>query len=370
MGTMDRVTGRRGWVIGLAVAVLLGLLVLVARRDPPAPDPTVLPTPGVLATSSPGAFGRLVPIAPAPRSGTFSWGNASYAQVPVDQADGLFRADGLAPDGRLFGGAGFGADPYRAPDRVGIVEAEAEAVRWLTPGGSQPQGLVAGAGLVAWGERRGDGYDLQVMCARADDGWRPVQVSTGGALASDQPLVADGETVAWNDDAGAAWVSQRCGPPRRIGEGRVVALALPYAYLRQPGALGRLDEIAVSGPAHRERLTVGVGDAVRFAAFGDNIVWADDTTVTHYDRRTGERRELQAPLPDGSGPAGERVTLTVGRGIVTYVSRPVEGDPLRTRSLVFVLSSGAWQHFGAEAYAAGDVFVWRERDRYWLARFP
>jgi hypothetical protein len=145
---------------------------------------------------------------------------------------------------------------------------------------------------------------------------------------------------------------------------------MPLAYLRQPGADGRLDEIAVEGPARRVRLTVSVGDAVRFAAFGDNLVWVDDATVTHYDRRTGERRELEAPLPDGSGPAGERVSLTVGRGIVTYVSRPVDGDPARTRSLVYVFSSGSWQHFGAEAYAAGDVFVWRERDRYWLARFP
>jgi hypothetical protein len=362
---MDRVTRRRAVVIGLAV-VLLGVLVLVARRDPPAPT-AVPPPPG--ATSSPGAFGRDVPIAPPP-NGTFSWGNASFAQVAVDQADALFRADGIASDGMLFGGAGFDADPYRAPDRVGIVEPDAETVRWLPAGRGEPQGLVAGTGLVAWGDRLADGYDMQVMCARAADGWRPVQVSTGGAAAGDQPLVAGGETVAWTDDAGTAWVSERCGPPRRIGEGRVVALVMPYAYLQRQGAGGPLDEVGLDGPAPRVRRTVLVGDAVRFAAFDNNLVWADDGAITHFDRRSGERRVLDARLPDAFGATAERVALTVSRGLVTYVSRPVDGDPSLTRSLIYVLASGAWQHFGAEAYAAGDVFVWRERDRYWLARFP
>jgi hypothetical protein len=369
---MDRAVRRRALGV-VAAVVLLGLLVFVARRDPPAvdpPGPTARPAPAALVTSSPGAFGRAVPIAPPPWNGTFSWGNASYAQVAVDQADGLFRVDGISATGMLFGGAGFDADPYRAPHRVGLVEADDDTVRWLRPGRGAAQGMVAGTDVVAWGERRGDGYDLQVMCARAADGWRPAQVSTAGARAGDQPLVADGETVAWTDDEGTAWASQMCGRPRRIGEGRVVAIAMPYAYLRQPGDDGRLDEVALEGPPRRVSRTVGVGDATRFAAFGDNLVWVDDGTVTHYDRRSGERREIEATLPDGSSPAGELVTLTVGRGIVTYVSRPVDGDPSLTRSLIYVLASGSWQHFGAEAYAAGDVFVWRERDRYWLARFP
>jgi hypothetical protein len=364
-----RPTSRLVAIAGV-VGLLLALLAFVARRDPPAPPPTATQTPVVApsadrspSSSPPARAAGRIPIAPEPPAALRSFAEL-YAperrQVPVDQRGLPLRVDAVSTTGLLLGGAGFDADPYRADDRVGLIEPGRTAVRWLTRGsGGTIHGRAAGAGLVAWAETA-DAGELQVMCARAANSWRPVQISTTGVELTDRPVHADGSTVAWTDESGTAWAADDCGPARRIGRGAVVAIALPVAYLRGSDGIA---VVRLTGRPRTTRLPV-VADGVRFAAYGDHLVWVANGAMVHYDRRTSDVRQLRAVLPSAPGASGEIVDLTVGNRLVVYTSRPLEGDPSLTQAIVYDLTTGAWIPFGAEVYAAGHAITWREGDHY------
>jgi hypothetical protein len=361
-----RPTARLVAIAGV-VGIVLALLVFVARRDPPAPPtasrtPVVAP-PGVRSPipSPPTPASGRIPFAPEPPAALRSFAELhapQRRQVPVDQRGLPLRVDAVSTTGLLLGGAGFDSDPYRAVDRVGVVEPRRTAVRWLT--GDSPgliYGRAAGTGLVAWAEARDTGV-LQVMCARAGNRWRPVQISPTGVRLTDHPVYAEGSTVAWTDESGAAWAADDCGRARLIGRGAVVAIALPVAYLRGSDGVAI---VRLTGRPGTTRLPVAA-DGVRFAAYGDHLVWVANGAMAHYDRRTGDVRALEAVLP--SAAPGAFGDLTVGNRLVVYTSRPMEGDPSLTRAIVYDLTTGAWLPFGAEVFAAGHAIVWREGDHY------
>jgi hypothetical protein len=355
--------------IAVAGVVVLGVvvLVLVARRDPPSPPVTARPSAPAVAPSPtpppPGPGG--VPFAPEPPAALQAFADMfgpGRRMVPVAQGGLPLRIDAVSSTGALLGGAGFDADPYRAVDRVGLVEPGDTAVRWLTRGSMGPiYGRAAGDGVVAWAEARDSGV-LQVMCARAGNRWRPVRISTTGVDITDRPLHADGGTVAWTDEAGTAWAADDCARPRSIGRGHVLALALPVAYLRV--ADGGVEIVRLVGPPRSTRVPVSAVPAVRFAASEGGLVWVANGGLVRYDRETSQVRTLDVTLPTGAGASGEIVDLTAGNRLVVYTSRPLEGDPSLTRAVVYDLVTGAWLPFAAEVFVADDVIVWREADHY------
>jgi hypothetical protein len=359
MGTMDAVARRRTVRLVAAagaVLVVLALLAIVARRDPPPPPaarpaPTPVPSWVPFAFEPPAALRSFAQLLdPAPR------------RIPVAQ-DGLpLRVDALSSTGLLIGGAGFAVDPYRAADRIGVVEPGATGVRWLTDGSDHTiYGRAAGDGVAAWA---GSGLnDYQVMCARADAGWRPGRISATGLSPTAQPIRADGRTVAWTDAAGTAWASDDCGRPRPIGRGEVVALALPVAFLRH--ADDRVEIVPVVGSAPITRLPVGAEQGIRFAVSRDSVVWLANGGLVHYDRGTRRVRLLDAALPTAaSSPSGATEDVTVGNRLVAYTLRPTDGGPSSTRAVLYDLITGAWLLFDAEVFVAGDMIVWREAGHY------
>jgi hypothetical protein len=87
-----------------------------------------------------------------------------------------------------------------------------------------------------------------------------------------------------------------------------------------------------------------------------------------FDRATGVTREVTASLAASFGSAGDRVDLTAGRRLVVYTTRPMEGDPTSSAALVYDVVTGRTVYLASEAYAAGDLLLWREGPDYVVAR--
>jgi hypothetical protein len=372
MGAMDAAARRRtARLVAIAAAVVVALVLLAqfARREPPAPPPVAAPTP----TASPSASRSpspsaaptgAVPVAPAPpRELAALLDPGEPARVPVAQDGVPFEAQALAEDGTLLGRAGFDATPYRAESRPGLVQLGSSAVRWLGP--ARPTyAYGAGTGLVAWTEHVDGQHDVQAFCARGVENWRPVQLSTGGVRLAEPMVHVDGGSVAWTDEAGVAWHSVDCGSPRRLRTGDVVALSGSDVFLRVGGQVDRYDL-----EADRSRPTsISFGGPAHFAASETYVVWAHAGRLTVLDRATGSIRRLEDELPVAVGANGEVVTLTVGRRLVAYTSRPMDGSVEAARSVVLDLRGTARIELGAESFAAGDLLAWRAGDRYTIAR--
>jgi hypothetical protein len=375
MGAMDSAVRRRtARLVALTAAavVALAVLVSVARREPPAPPPAAAPTPTASASVSPSPSpvessptgAPRIPRAPAPPTELAALlVPGERIQVPVAQDGVPFEAEALAEDGTLLGDAGFDSEPYRAEPRPGLVQRGSPAVRWLGP--ARPTyAYGAGTGLVAWTEHVDEQHDLQVICARGPENWRPVQLSAGGVRMTDPMIHVDGGSVAWTDEAGFAWHSVDCGPPRRLRTGDVVALSGSDVFVRAGGQVDRYDlESGRSRPT-----SIAFGGPARFAASQAYVVWAHEGRLTVYDRGTGQIRRLEDELPVAFGVNGEIVTLTVGRRLLAYASRPMDGDLSVARSVVVDLAGNARIELGAEAFAAGGLLAWREGDGYTIAR--
>lgn len=358
---MDAAARTRTAVIVGAVIVVLAVLAWVARRDPPAPE--ARPSPPAVPSPVPSFVPRALDPPAALRSFA-ELGGPGPRRVPVAQDGVPLRVDALSPTGLLLGGAGFAADPYRAADRVGLVEPGQAGVRWLTDGATSTiYGRAAGDGVVAWAESDGAGI-LGVMCARAAEGWRPARISIGELNLTDRPVHVDGTTVAWSDAAGRAWAADDCGRPRVIGRGAVVGLAAPVAFLRP--ATGPVAVVPLADPDRSTTLPIGSERGIPFAVSRDSVVWVANEGLVRYERATGRTQLLDVTLPSAtSSRSGAAVAdLTVGNRLVSYASRSTDGDPSLTRSVLYDLTTGAWLLFNAEVFVAGDQIVWREAGHY------
>ena len=273
--------------------------------------------------------------------------------MPVAQDGVPFRVDALSLDGLLVGGAGYQVAPYLTADRVGLVDAEETAVRWL-PSAAPGPGRAAGTGIVAWSEVR-DGVQT-IVCARARDAWTPVALANGRDSSS--TLRASGSAVAWTDRADRVWVSRECGVPRQVGEGEVVAFAWPAVFVTDPMTrIIRLD--AETGETTLEKeLTVGTST---IDASGSALAWVDHGAARLVAVYQGEERVLDRDLPLRDG----FFDITVGRRLVVYTQR--RDGPDDSRSVVIDMVTGARVELRSEAFAAGDHLAWREGDHYTVA---
>jgi hypothetical protein len=87
-----------------------------------------------------------------------------------------------------------------------------------------------------------------------------------------------------------------------------------------------------------------------------------------FDRRTGITREVGAPLPSSNGVNGALIDLTAAGRLVVYATRPMDGSPMSSAALVYDVRTGRSVTLASEAYAAGDLLLWREGPRYVVAR--
>ena len=276
--------------------------------------------------------------------------------MPVAQDGVPFRVDALSLDGLLVGGAGYQVAPYLTADRVGLVDAEETAVRWL-PSAAPGPGRAAGTGIVAWSEVR-DGVQT-IVCARARDAWTPVALANGRDSSS--TLRASGSAVAWTDRADRVWVSRECGVPRQVGEGEVVAFAWPAGAScsrpHDPDHPARAPRPAET--TLEKELTVGTST---IDASGSALAWVDHgaarLVAVFYQ---GEERVLDRDLPLRDG----FFDITVGRRLVVYTQR--RDGPDDSRSVVIDMVTGARVELRSEAFAAGDHLAWREGDHYTVA---
>jgi hypothetical protein len=53
---------------------------------------------------------------------------------------------------------------------------------------------------------------------------------------------------------------------------------------------------------------------------------------------------------------------------VVYATRPMEGDPTSSAALVYDVVTGRSVRLASEAYAVGDLLLWREGAQYVVAR--
>lgn len=354
-----------------AALVALVILVVVARREPPtpptapAPPAAVAPTPTTAPT--PTRPVSRVPLAPTPPPELLALvaGSVVQPQIPVWLDGAPLQAQALAADGTLVGGAGFDFDPYRAPPRIGAVPPGADTVRWVGLD-RDTISYAAGDGLIAWTEHLNDDHDFDVLCGRAADEWKPVRISATGARVPSAPQ-ASGKTVAWTDDQGVAWTSENCGTARRAGEGDVVALAGDDLFLRAGPEGGQVNRMNLTTGRTLPMSIAFDGPAI-FAASETYVVWVHEGRLNVYDRTTAEVRRLEDDLPSGAGANGAIGTLTVGRHLLAYSSRPMDGDPALARAFVVDLTGNAGIRLGAEAFVAGDRIAWREGDHYTVVR--
>jgi hypothetical protein len=363
----------RRWLPRLAGAaaalVALVVLVVVARREPPAPPPppaAAAPSPSAPSRPAPSPASR-VPLAPTPPPELLALVAEGGVQPPIPVwQDGVpMQARALAPDGTLVAGAGFDFAPYRATARVGAVPPGADAVRWV-PMEGDALSYAAGAGLIAWTAHLTEDHDFDVLCARADEDWKPVRVSATGARLPAAPQ-ASGRTVAWTDEQGVAWTSENCGAARRVGEGEVVALSGGDLFLRAGREGGQVNRVDLATGRTRPVSIAFDGPAI-FAASETFVVWVRQGRLHVYDRATGAIRRIEDDLPSGAGVNGAIDTLTVGRHLAVYASRPMDGDPALAKAFVVDLTGIAGVRLGAEAFVAGDRIAWREGDHYTVAR--
>jgi hypothetical protein len=368
----------RRWVPRLAGAaaalVALVILVVVARREPPAPPaarpsapvttaPTAAPTTAAPTTVTPGP--TPVPLAPTPPPELLALvAEGAAPQIPVLQDGVPMQAYALAPDGTLVAGAGFDFDPYRASPRVGAVSPGANTVRWL-PADRDAISYAAGDGLIAWTAHLNDEHDFDVQCGRAADDWKPVRVSATGARVPAAPQ-ASGKVVAWTDEQGVAWTSEDCGAARRAGEGEVVALSGTDLFLRAGAEGGQVNRVNLTTGRALPMPIAFDGPAI-FAASETYVVWVHNGRLNVYDRATAAVRRIEDDLPSGAGVNGAIGTLTVGRHLAAYASRPMDGDPALARAFVVDLTGIAGVRLSTEAFVAGDRIAWREGDHYTVA---
>jgi hypothetical protein len=355
VGAVRRKRRRRLAVAGAALAaVLVAVPVTMAVRQP-ARTPL-----GDLSTEWPGprnpVSGLAMPIAPAAPPGLDALVDRTDSRsVPVAQDGVPFRVDALSLSGLLVGGAGFEVEPYLTADRVGFVDAEEAAVRWM-PATSPGFGRAAGTGVVAWSDV-GDSLET-VWCARARDDWKPVTLGTG--LGGGRPaIVASGVLVAWSDDANRVWVSEDCGKPRQVGEGEVLAVTWPDIFVADD--MNRIFRVDFE-TGHRRVEKVMSHGTPAISASGTALAWVDYETwefVVVYD---GEQRVLDRDVPIPDGP----FDVTVGRRLAVY-SQIRQKGPDQARSVVVDLVTGARVELRSEAFAAGDYLAWREGDHYTVA---
>jgi hypothetical protein len=356
-----------------AALVALAVLVVVARREPPAPEAAPAPAPTIAAPTRTGPAPTRtgptsrVPLAPAvpPELLALVAEGGLAPPIPVLQDGVPVQAQALAADGTLVAGAGFDFDPYRAPPRTGVVRPGADAVRWV-PLDRDAISYAAGDGLIAWTAHVEEAHDFDVLCARADEGWKPIRISAGGARVPAAPQ-ASGRTVAWTDEQGVAWVSENCGAARRVGEGEVVALSGGDLFLRAGREGGQVNRVDLATGRARPVSIAFDGPAI-FAASETFVVWVRQGRLNVYDRATGAIRRIEDDLPSGAGVNGAIDTLTVGRHLAVYASRPMDGDPALAKAFVVDLTGIAGVRLGAEAFVAGDRIAWREGDHYTVAR--
>ena len=139
-----------------------------------------------------------------------------------------------------------------------------------------------------------------------------------------------------------------CGPPRRIGEGDVVAFSWPDVYLSDPD----------TGRIRRHDLDTGhtvaeprIPESASFpAAFADTLAWVEhqpERLVVSY----GATTRIIDGLPD---PGAHVADVTIGRRLAVYSVRPMPDGPDTAASVVIDLRSGERVELASEAFVAGD----------------
>jgi hypothetical protein len=361
---------RRRTVLAGVVAVVAAVAI-VALRDP---GPSATP-PGPPATLLPPAPTLVAPPAPEALYQLVDRSSAVTQPVLIESTGYLFRVDAVGPTGVLLGGTGFDGDGFRDTD-AGI---------WLAaPGDAPPVPLTArvnawgeavGDRIAAWLEHRDDQHDYQLICATLDGDRRPVQISDRGVpKAFPDPVHVDRDTIVWMDESEQTWSVNGChGTPRRLPvSGPVVAFAYPDAFVVDLSTNNvRMVDVETHANSPAPALPRVDWQAATFtgvAASDEAIAWLRGSTLMVFDRANGLTREVTAALPSSNGLNGDVIDLTAAGRLVVYATRPMDGSPLSNGALVYDVRTGRSVTLASEAYAAGDVLLWREGPRYVVAR--
>jgi hypothetical protein len=361
---------RRRTVLAGVVAVVAAVAI-VALRDP---GPSATP-PGPPATLLPPAPTLVAPPAPEALYQLVDRSSAVTQPVLIESTGYLFRVDSVGPTGALLGGTGFDGDGFRDTDARVWVAA---------PGDAPPVPLTArvdaweeavGDRIAAWLEHRDDQHDYQLICATLDGDRRPVQISDRGVPKGyPDPVHVDRDTIVWMDESEQTWSVNGCtGVPRRLPvSGPVVAFAYPDAFVVDLSThdvrMVNVETHATSPAPALPRVDWRVATFTGVAASAEAIAWLQGSTLMVFDRATGLTREVTAALPSSNGLNGDVIALTAAGRLVVYATRPMDGSPMSNGALVYDIRTGRSVTLASEAYAAGDLLLWREGTRYVVAR--
>ncbi|GAA2614473.1 hypothetical protein SMC26_24275 [Actinomadura fulvescens] len=302
---------------------------------------------------SPAPDSSAVTVAPLPPATTFS------RRLPGGER---FKAMALGPDGTVLGGAvAIGADGFVTP-RKGVwqVGPGARPARLIadTPSGSLPflwLMAVGGSGRV-WPE----GGRLKCLPPGEHDAAHTLKDGWNGQ----EPFFVGTDVIVWSDPGrGELIVTNGCqGRVRTLPVNATLeAFSHPYAFVRpEPG--GRIDQVDVRTGA-KTPIQTGTDTPTAFGAGPDRLAWVSGDTLTVRALRSGERRVVHG-LPHARH-SKYSPRITVGNHIVVYSATHEDTDT--ARSLVYDLRSGKRSIVQGEAWAAGDLLLWREGDSYRLA---
>ncbi|KAB2348324.1 hypothetical protein [Actinomadura rudentiformis] len=336
---------RRRHQLAAAVAVGAGAtlaipVIVISVREQTSPEPNSSVT-------------QAVTVSPQPAVATIS------RRLPGGDR---FKAMALGPDGTVLGGAvtidsdGF-VDPRPGVWQIKPGGASAEHVS-DTPSGSLPflwLMAVGGSGRV-WPERE----TLKCLPAGKSGRANTLKARWDGR----EPFFAGKDVIVWSDpDRGELIVANGCeGEPRRLPvKATLEAFAHPYAFVR-PGSSGLVEQVDVRTGAKTTIRTDADSSAV-FGAGPDTLAWASGDTLTVHTLHSGARRTVHGLPYARKAEYGTRIT--VGDGLVVYSASHQDTDS--ARSLVYDLRTGKQSMLQGDAWASGDLLLWREADSYRLA---
>jgi hypothetical protein len=361
---------RRNTVLAGVMAVAIVAAIVALRNPGPTATPPGPPPTHSSPTLSAPASALLAPPAPEALDELVDRTSAVTQPVRISSTPYHFRVDSLGPTGVLLGGTGFDGDPFRDTDANVWLAAPGDAPPAPVTARGDPWAHSAGDRTVAWLEHRDEEHDFQLICIDLDRGRTAVQISNRGVPKTfANPVHVDGDTIVWMDERRTTWAMDGCaGTPRQLpASGPVVAFAYPDAFVADLATREiRMVDVETYEMAPVPVLS-GVDWSTGIAASPAAIAWVRGPTLMVFDRSTGRTREVAAPLPASNGTNGDLIDLTAGGRLVVYATRPMDGSPMSSASLVYDVRTGRSVTLASEAYAAGDLLLWREAARYVVA---
>ncbi|MFI0449304.1 hypothetical protein [Actinomadura sp. 6N118] len=335
-------------VVGVGATLAIPVII-ISVRDQASPKPSLSVT-------------QAATVSPRPPMATIS------RRLPGGDR---FKAMALGSDGTVLGGAvAVDSDGFVAPRRgVWQVRPGGRSAERVsdTPSGSLPflwLMAVGGAGRV-WPERE----TLKCLPAGESGEAQAGESSRAHTLKAGwdgrEPFFVGEGVIVWSDpDRGELIVANGCeAPPRTVPvKATLEAFAHPYAFVR-PASGGLVEQVDVRTGA-KTTIRTNADSSGAFGAGPDTLAWASGDTLTVHALRSGARRVVHG-LPYARN-AEYSVRITVGDGLVVYSATHQDADT--ARSLVYDLRTGKRSTVQGEAWAAGDLLLWREADSYRLAQ--